>query len=108
VAAARLDDYKRGLKTGVDTEGTIYKYLDDGEKQRIQEYQLISVVGMNNFIYHFSPSEDFVPCFFHNLSVKFLTSHSFMNLFSYLSFYHVFPKGYLIKKNIYTFLRHTF
>ena len=64
MAAARLDDYKRGLKTGVDTEGTIYKYLDDGEKQRIQEYQLISVVGMNNFIYHFSPLEDFVPCLF--------------------------------------------
>ena len=50
MAAARLTDYERGLKTDVDTTGTIYKYLDDGEKQRIQEYQLISVVGTKTFL----------------------------------------------------------
>ena len=49
VAAAMLTDYKRGLKTDVDTEGTLYKYLDESEKQIIQEYNLISVVGIQTF-----------------------------------------------------------
>ena len=44
-----LTDYKRGLKTDLDTEGTLYKYLDDSEKQRIKEYNLISVVGIKTF-----------------------------------------------------------
>ena len=45
VAAARVSDLTKGLKSDVDTEGTIYKYLTDAEKERINEYKIISVLG---------------------------------------------------------------
>ena len=75
MAAARLTDYERGLKTDVDTTGTIYKYLDDGEKQRIQEYQLISVVGTKTFFYLFLCLRRLCTLFFHHLNIKIHTSH---------------------------------